>query len=465
MRAKFTVAVLSIGFALGQERVQLREVERVEGFGNHQIADIIDRIRVLSFGDSIDSGAQKMLSAAVEGSERFIRWKLPNPAGVTTLVHEGLDILAAHWEDAGRDDLSQDIWMWDDPDASYFFLPLPESRVTDRAGFKTLLDSLFVWWEPPPPPPPAKTEREPEIQPEPQGVAASAVAVPNDSHVPPPPPPPPPPETPKPKAPNSIIRVGGDPSFKTVVFTLARISGGHGLVGRAGVSIAEPVFQQGGPGQFLSVELYHRSGSEWLVIGIGKQLINRPQDMFRIAERFPALRERVPRWSMERLLGEFGRELIPDRFASDERDSILLDELVKRDLTLRDAHELIGRSGHGQADRRKYMIVKALVQAGKTAAFESFIREQIQNGCAGPEDRSLMLTESMIWALQDVNDIDVSDLAVGCQHNLSPLTALRYLKLRAHTAEIYDALQKTVFPPMYEEERQQTLSAIKARLR
>ena len=37
-----------------------------------------------------------------------------------------------------------------------------------------------------------------------------------------------------------------------------------------------------------------------------------PKNMYEVAERFPPLRERTPTWSMDRLLNEFGRELIFD---------------------------------------------------------------------------------------------------------------------------------------------------------
>jgi len=49
-----------------------------------------------------------------------------------------------------------------------------------------------------------------------------------------------------------------------------------------------------------------------VVIHLGKSWMVTPKNMYEVAERFPPLRERTPTWSMDRLLNEFGRELIFD---------------------------------------------------------------------------------------------------------------------------------------------------------
>jgi len=95
-----------------------------------------------------------LLAKSSDGSESFFRWHLGEPSGTATLLDNDLDILVAHWNKTGNEDLAAEVWMWDDPIGSTFLLPLPLEAARDRARLEKFFGSLWVWWEPDPPPDP-----------------------------------------------------------------------------------------------------------------------------------------------------------------------------------------------------------------------------------------------------------------------------------------------------------------------
>jgi len=193
-----------------------------------------------------------------------------------------------------------------------------------------------------------------------------------------------------------------------------------------------------------------------------------PDGMYEVAERFPPLAERVPEWSIDRLLSEYGRPLANDwMVGTTERDEIILAELLRKDLTVYQLWQLLDRprASSTTSNVRHYeggMVVRLVARAGKSKQFEAVLRDEIVKAKEKPTE----VLGNMLASLRPVMDVDVSELAIECVgvHWYASSQAFRYLENRAHSISIYNALRERMVSKNLMEEKERVLSIIQKRL-
>jgi hypothetical protein len=412
------------------EEVEMELVDR----GRGEIKLLVKRFRTFILGVCDNSTAADQLRRLQRAQYRVLeqtaalRWHLEDLTGGTTLTDHEVDILVAHWADAGIDGVRAESWIWDDAVGCYFLLPFPAESITgDRVSLEKLFESLWVWYEPDPPPEP-----------------------------------PDPANPDRPRTP-SRIRVG-DPRIKTLSFEIARTRS-EGLIGGGGASVAVSGFSRPRPGRHSPfIYLYRRGAQAWLVIRLGKPWFETPLGMYEVAERFPPLRERVPEWSMNRLLYEYGRPLVVDWLVgTTERDAIILAELLRRDLHVDQLRQLLDRSRNQDSSAYEgYVVTGSIVRTGKSKHFESILREEIVRAIQNPSEG----LGNMLADLEKAMEVDVSDLAVKCVglRQYVSFKSLHYLESRAHTLLVYNALREMETPKEHLALKERALSAIQKRL-
>lgn len=399
------------------EKVPERGAER-------RIAELVEQIGRVQLGPLSDKLALTILETNAARSKSFFQWNLTDLAGAATFVYRDWDILAARWRSSGSDALRSEVWLWDAPGEVYFLMPVPLESVT-RDRLAQTFEKLWVWWAPPP-------EPEPVVSEIPQNWPAG---VPFKREVP--------------AIPERIL----DSRIKEFHLDLAPAKG-DGLFGSGLASSAKSA---GGSG--IWVWLYRKGASAWIVIPIGQQGLS---EWYQVAERFPPLKERVSQWTTELLMAEYARPNTEDyRAGSARRDSVLMNELIQRNVSSGDLRALLDRP-RARHSRQLSSTVDAIVRNGKSKLYERFLFEEIER----EHERATEDFGYLIRSLRN-SELDFSDIAVrsiGRGGWLVEMEALFYLEKRGSTKSVFLLLQQKKVSASQEHLKQKALTAISQRL-
>lgn len=452
MNAGWLLVLAPFTLAYAQSRIEFHQVDSFPTGLREHTARIVGRIQQVPLADPTDSAVKDLLETAAKDSAHTLRWNLGGLSKTGTLVDNNEDILVAHWPQSGSEVIPEDVWLWDDPIEYTFVFRVESKAATDRRELERILTSLL-----------ASKESEPPAPTEPP-VLRPPLRLSDQLNEPPPPLPPLPRVRPAPLFRNPVIQ-------KITLSMLSRTRR-DGVIVSGGVEAA-PLFQFDRPGSRAPmIDLYQDAGTSLMVITVGKRWMGAPPDMYLIAERFPPLRQRVPEWSFDHLMDEAGQPSADNPFRSIEREGILFRELVIRDMSLNDLGWLADRAGSESArEDRDDLLASELIDAQKAAKYGAFFREELERviGRRLGSTKHGYLKDYMIGNLlsnlSKVENMDLSDLAVQLVDTSYLGThALSYVKARARTREVFNALRGREVEEALLPEKNKALAAIEARL-
>lgn len=242
-------------------------------------------------------------------------------------------------------------------------------------------------------------------------------------------------------------------SVTSVSLNLARDAFTNEWIGAGGLRVSYPP-RQFDVGYMNWLDFWQTTEASYLSVGFSQFATpGYPSSLRRIAERFPPLQVRVSQWSKKQILDGLGSG------GGEERDLVLAQELVKRDLTEDELSALLLR----RMQWENGALLQAVVEGNQVAHFSGTIRKYLEGdrGTYGKEPGPRAF--AIVGRARDVNFTDVA-LAV-LRQDVRSESAFQYAAAHGATHADYRALK--ALPPTedaYMAGRDQALQRMRRRL-
>jgi hypothetical protein len=198
---------------------------------------------------------------------------------------------------------------------------------------------------------------------------------------------------------------------------------------------------------------YRLKTGSYLCFFVGKKLVDEAPNL--LPERFPPLKARIRDSSTDALLQDL------DSPGSQERDNILIHELVSRKLSDDEFDRLV--SYRENPGGRAYDVVAEIVAQHKLQLYEKRIRSFLAFSMQG-HPKTDTRPPAILRALWYARDVDFSDLALAAVRDGSAVyDGLTYLRTRGDSRHMADELQDMPVPDEWKDLRDQVARDIRDR--
>jgi hypothetical protein len=381
------------------------------------VATKLEVIGKAQWSDLSDPTGLGVIASAREVYYECFRPHLGELLGAATTVSGGDDLLLARWK-VDQSSEVREVLLWDEPTFTSFLLRIDPQVLRDPVHLRQLMEGLMVW---------AAVDR---------------------------------------------YQLREDPP-RPIPIQLAQ-EGNTGAASGTAWFFEAPAQLNGGVRDASTLEVYGTGRDAYLDFTFSRRIVQHhyAADMNWIAERFPPLRERLPKWTTSQLLAAAGnRGRVANLFEAPHiRDGLLVRELLQRHLTPEESAAFLIHPPQSQDDPT--LVIRAGIEAGQAKGIESAIRDllrQIDQGRTWPGPYTgpfAMVLDSMKNApevdlspdvLAHLKSTELPDFPIGYPE-------ISYLQDHIQRPEDYRAFRDLTLPEYLRQFQAQALETIRVRL-